>query len=135
MDNPKEVELNDRERPAEGREQDLKAAKAAIDEAQRDFKEGDDCAGDAAVHRAEEALKQAERDRPREVTVKVDGKEKHVRAGSYLVSEFKALVGVAADRELDIVEHETFKPLNDDEEIDVHACEVFVSHVRTGGSS
>jgi hypothetical protein len=44
-------------------------------------------------------------------------------------------VGVAADRELDIVEHDSFKPLDDNAEITVHQHEVFVSHVRTGGSS
>jgi hypothetical protein len=118
-----------------GLETDLKAAADAIKEAQRDFAHGDDCAGEAALHGAEEDLKHAERDRPREITVKVDGKDKRVRAGTYLVSEFKAIVGVAADRELDIVEHDTFKPLKDDKEIHVHECEVFVSHVRTGGSS
>jgi hypothetical protein len=60
---------------------------------------------------------------------------KHVLAGTYLVSAFKELVGVAAVRELDVVEHDTLKPLDDNAEITVHECEVFVSHVRTGGSS
>lgn len=70
-----------------------------------------------------------------EVEVKVDGRPKRVAAGVYVVSAFKKLVGVAADRELDIVEHGAFRPLDDNAQITIHGHEVFVSHVRTGGSS
>jgi hypothetical protein len=130
------LSANEPKEPADdGLEKDLRQAQEAIREADHDYKEDNICGRDAALDRAEEALKQAERDRPREVTVKVDGKEMRARAGTYLVSAFKAMVGVAADRELDIVVHDTFKPLDDNEEIHVHACEVFVSHVRTGGCS
>ena len=86
------------------------------------------------VRRARDEVEDAER-RDREIEVKVDGQVKRVRRGTYVVADFKRLVDVAADRELDIVHHDVFKPLNDDAEITIHQCEVFVSHVRTGGSS
>jgi len=86
------------------------------------------------LERAKDDLKKAEA-RCREVEVKVDGHPKRVMAGTYLVSAFKVLVGVAADRELDILEHGTFRPLDDNAEITICGHEVFVSHVRTGGSS
>jgi len=70
-----------------------------------------------------------------EVTVIVDGVEQKVPKGTYLVSQFKALVGVDAARELDEVVHGQLKPLDDNAEIVIKGGEKFVSHVRTGGSS
>ena len=69
------------------------------------------------------------------VPVTVDGDIKHVRRGKYLVSEFKAAVGVPADYELDEVMDGEFRPLADDATIHIKGEEVFVSHVRRGGSS
>ena len=71
----------------------------------------------------------------REVTVTVDGKPHEVHRGSYVVSEFKKLIGVDASRELDEVIHGELKPLQDNAHIVIKGGEVFVSHVRTGGSS
>lgn len=70
-----------------------------------------------------------------DVTVTVDTKPKTVHRGSYLVSEFKALVGVDQTLELDEVIDGQFKPLDDSARIVIKGGEVFVSHVRTGGSS
>ena len=70
-----------------------------------------------------------------EVTVIVDGVEQKVPKGTYLVSQFKALVGVDAAKELDEVVHGQLKPLDDNAEIVIKGGEKFVSHVRTGGSS
>ena len=70
-----------------------------------------------------------------EVAVIVDGKEQKVPKGTYLVSQFKALVGVVAAKELDEVVHGQLKPLDDNAEITIKGGEKFVSHVRTGGSS
>ncbi len=69
------------------------------------------------------------------ITVTVDKKPHQVERGEYLVSEFKRLVSVAADRALDEVVDGHFKPLKDTDQIHIHGGEVFVSHVRTGGSS
>lgn len=70
-----------------------------------------------------------------DVTVTVDGVKHEVRKGDYIVSQFKNLVGVDAARELDEVVHGEFKPLDDNAHIDIKGGEIFVSHVRTGGSS
>lgn len=70
-----------------------------------------------------------------EVTVKVDGNDVKVHRGSYLISEFKEKVGVAASQELDQVIDGQFKPLDDTGRIVIKGGEVFVSHGRSGGSS
>lgn len=70
-----------------------------------------------------------------EVAVIVDGVEHKVPKGTYIVSQFKTLVGVDAARELDEVVHGQLKPLDDNAEITIKGGEKFVSHVRTGGSS
>ena len=72
---------------------------------------------------------------PELVTVTVDGVEKQVPRGTYIVSAFKQLVGVDASRELDQVFHGEFKPLDDNASITIEHHEKFVSHVRTGASS
>ena len=73
--------------------------------------------------------------RPHEVSVSVDGVEQHVPAGTYVVSDFKRLVGVDPNKELDEVIHGEFKPLDDNAKITIEKHEKFVSHVRTGRSS
>lgn len=69
------------------------------------------------------------------VTVTVDGTHRRVPKGKYQVSEFKTLVEVAAEYELDRVEGGRFEPLADDATLHIKGEEVFVSHVRRGGSS
>jgi hypothetical protein len=69
------------------------------------------------------------------VTVTVDGKSYHVPEGTYVVSEFKKLVGVAPSKELDEVVHGELKPLDDNQTIHIKGGEVFISHARQGGSS
>lgn len=69
------------------------------------------------------------------VTVTVDTQPKEVHRGDYVVSVFKKEVGVSADRALDEVIGGEFKPLQDNARIVIKGGEVFVSHVRTGGSS
>jgi hypothetical protein len=76
-----------------------------------------------------------ESNKPKFVTVTVDGVEKKVPEGTYVVSAFKKLVGVDASRELDEVVHGEFKPLDDNASIEIEHHEKFVSHVRTGSSS
>ncbi len=119
---------------ASAAEEHLKKAKAELGHAVADFSK----AG-AELHDAEAEIAVAEAEleeaKHHEIDVKVDGKLKRVRAGTYRVSAFKALVGVSADYELDIVERDVFKPLDDNADITLHECEIFVSHPRTGGSS
>lgn len=69
------------------------------------------------------------------VTVTVDGAARQVPKGKYQVVDFKALVDVPAEYELDGVERGRFEPLADDATVHIKGEEVFVSHVRRGGSS
>jgi hypothetical protein len=110
-------------------ESELRHAVSDLEKAETEVHEAE-----ADLHKAEVEVEEAEHHH-REIEVKVDGQPKRVPRGTYLVSAFKALVGVAADRELDIVHQDVFKPLDDNAEITIHECEVFVSHARTGGSS
>ncbi len=69
------------------------------------------------------------------VTVTVDTQPKQVHRGDYVVSVFKSDVGLSPDRELDQVIGGELKELPDDSRIVIKGGEVFVSHVRKGGSS
>ena len=97
----------------------------------------------AELERAEHHLEHAEselqeaksHERHHLVEVIVDRHTKCVAPGSYIVSAFKEIVGVAADRELDILKGGALHPLEDNAKITIDGCEVFVSHARTGGSS
>jgi hypothetical protein len=73
--------------------------------------------------------------KPHEISVSVDGVDKHVPAGTYLVSDFKRLIGVDPSKELDEIIHGEFKPLDDNAKIIIEKHEKFVSHVKTGRSS
>ena len=78
-----------------------------------------------------------ENDKPehKHIMVTVDGKSFTVEKHKYLVSEFKQLAGVAPDYELDKVIDGVFTPLVDTAEIHLKNGDIFVSHVRQGGSS
>jgi len=71
----------------------------------------------------------------KEVVVTVDGKSHHVPEGTYVVSDFKKLVGVDTAKELDEVVHGELKPLDDSQKIHIKGGEVFISHARQGGSA
>ena len=66
----------------------------------------------------------------KQVTVTVDSKPHQVAEGTYLVSDFKKLVGVDPSRELDEVVHGELKPLDDNHRIHIKGGEVFISHAR-----
>lgn len=69
------------------------------------------------------------------VQVTIDGHHKHIKPGEYLVSKLKEVLGVDASKALDQVVCGEFVPLEDTARICIEGHEVFVSHVRTGGSS
>jgi hypothetical protein len=69
------------------------------------------------------------------VKVEVDNHPHHVQPGTYLVSDFKALVGVPPDKELDQVIRGNLTTLADAASVTIAGGEVFFSHVRRGGSS
>lgn len=69
------------------------------------------------------------------VLVTMDTVPHRVRAGRYIVKNFKRLVGVDPTYQLDQVIGSEFKELQDDAKIVIKGGEVFVSHVRGGGAS
>lgn len=74
--------------------------------------------------------------RPELVNVEVDRRQVQVEAGNYLVSIFKQMVGVTADRLLDrVVGPGKFVQLQDTQHIHIAGGEVFVSYVKQGSSS
>lgn len=71
----------------------------------------------------------------KKVEVSVDGKDKEILPGSYLVSDFKQKVGVDAAKVLEQLIGGKFEPLADSATIIINDGEVFTSHVPRGGSS
>lgn len=69
------------------------------------------------------------------VTFNLDGKDREIEKGKYLVSDLKNQFGIPQDYELDLVVNGTFEPVANDASVKIHGGEVLVSHVRGGGSS
>lgn len=69
------------------------------------------------------------------VTIVVDDHKHQVRAGKWVVKDLKAAVGVDPAKVLAIITPHGLKDLNDDETIEVHEGERFMSHARSGGAS
>lgn len=85
---------------------------------------------------AKDAVHGGKQDKPeKKVEVTVDQKERKVRPGSYTVSDFKREVKVDDALALDQLVNGTLTALDDGQTIDIRGGEVFVSHVRQGGSS
>jgi hypothetical protein len=73
--------------------------------------------------------------REHKVEVTVDNKKHHVFPGPYVVSTFKEIVKVPAAKVLEEAVNGELKLLDDSQTITIKGAEVFISHVRTGGSS
>lgn len=73
--------------------------------------------------------------REHKVEVVVDNKKHPVFPGPYIVSTFKEIVKVPAAKVLEEAVNGELKLLDDGQTITIEGGEVFVSHVRTGGSS
>jgi len=69
------------------------------------------------------------------VKIIVDDVPHEVRAGSWIVNELKAAVGVDAVKVLALITPQGLKDLQDDGKVAVHERAQFMSHARTGGSS
>ncbi|HEY0842087.1 hypothetical protein [Methylotenera sp.] len=69
------------------------------------------------------------------VDIELNSTSVSIHRGSYTVSDLKATLGVSADKELDQFVDGDFVPLNDDSRVVIKGGEVFISHVRAGGSS
>ena len=72
---------------------------------------------------------------PKLLIITVDNTDREIERGKYVVSDLKAKVGVAENYDLDQLIHGKFETLADTAEVKINGKEIFVSHVRTGGSS
>ena len=85
------------------------------------------------MREAVEELEEAKRDDL--VTIMVDGVERRVRRGRWVVKELKAALGIDPAKVLAEITPQGLKDLDDNSEIEVHAHEKFMTHARSGGAS
>lgn len=71
----------------------------------------------------------------RKVPVTIDNRTVEIQAREWVVAQLKIALGVDPSRELEQVVDGKLVPLDDNAKIHIHGHEVFVSHVRGGGSS
>ena len=89
-----------------------------------------------AEHEVREAVKELEEARRDDlVPITVDGIERLVRPGKWLVRELKAALDIDPAKVLAEITPQGLKDLDDNAEIEVHAHEKFMTHARSGGSS
>lgn len=69
------------------------------------------------------------------VKIEVNSKTVSIQRGNYRVSDLKETLGIEPDKELDQFINYEFVPLKDDAKIVIKGGEIFISHVRAGGSS
>jgi hypothetical protein len=70
-----------------------------------------------------------------EVPVTIDNRTVEIQAREWVVAELKTALGVDPSRELEQLVDGKLVPLDDNAKIHIRGHEVFVSHVRGGGSS
>lgn len=71
----------------------------------------------------------------KKVKFEVDSHPKHLPPGAYSVPDFKELVGVPSEKDLDESIDGNLTPIADNATITIKGGEIFFSHVRRGGSS
>jgi hypothetical protein len=69
------------------------------------------------------------------VTVTINGVERSIHRGHQTVAAIKTVGGVPLADDLDQLIDGKLTPLPDDGAVTIKGCEVFVSHVKDGGSS
>ena len=107
----------------------------AEEKALRDLEraEGDLKRAEDEVREAEKELEAARKDDL--VTIVVDGIDRRVRPGKWVVSALKAALEIDAAKVLAEITPQGLKDLDDSATIEVHAKEQFMTHARSGGSS
>jgi hypothetical protein len=95
---------------------------------------------EADLRRAEQEVEKAlqevrEAARHDEVTIVVDGTERRVRGGAWVVAALKEQLGIPAAKVLAVITPSGLDDLADDATIEVCEGERFMSHARSGGSS
>ena len=89
----------------------------------------------AKEEKEDEKKDQTEKSDKDAVTITVDGKPKKIVRGNYDLAEFKRLVGIAENMDVDEVVKGKFEPLSESKKVHIKGDEIFVSHVKTGSSS
>ncbi|MBL8799388.1 MAG: hypothetical protein JNM56_36230 [Planctomycetia bacterium] len=69
------------------------------------------------------------------VTIHVNNEEVFLHPGRYAVATLKKLAGVPLADDLDELVECQLKPVPDDATVHIRGCEIFVSHIKDGGSS
>ena len=69
------------------------------------------------------------------VTIHVNNKEVFLHPGRYEVATLKKLSGVPLAEDLDELVGNKLKPIPDEATVHIEGCEIFISHVKDGGSS
>jgi hypothetical protein len=72
---------------------------------------------------------------PTVVTITLDGNQREIPGGRYTVKELKNKLGIDPSYELEVVIDRRLTPIDDCEFVEVHGCEIFLSHPRCGASS
>jgi DNA polymerase/3'-5' exonuclease PolX len=104
-----------------------------LERAEADLKRGDLKHATEEAREAVEELEKAEHDDL--VPIIVDDVEYKVRRGKWLVRDLKAKLGIDPAKVLAEITPHGVKDLDDNQEIEVHAHEKFMTHARSGGSS
>jgi len=69
------------------------------------------------------------------VHMRADDVDRTIDAGTYSVIDLKMKFGIPADYAMEQVKDGKFCPIEDTASVTIHGGEVFISHVRRGGSS
>ncbi len=104
-----------------------------LERAASDLKHGDLKHAEEEAREAIDELEKAKHDDL--VPIIVDDVEHKVRRGKWLVRDLKAKLGVDPAKVLAKITEHGVKDLEDNQEIEVHAHEKFMTHARSGGSS
>jgi hypothetical protein len=69
------------------------------------------------------------------VTIHVNNKPVFLHTGDYTVATLKTVSKVPLAEDLVQLVGTKLEPLPDDGHVHIHGCEIFISHVKDGGSS
>lgn len=69
------------------------------------------------------------------ITIVVDGNDRQVRPGQWVVRDLKSQLGIDPAKVLAEITPQGLKDLDDGATIEVHEKEQFMTHARSGGSS
>lgn len=69
------------------------------------------------------------------VAIHVNNEPVYIHPGRYQVATVKKLAGVPLADDLEQLIDSTLKPVPDDATLHLRGCEIFISHVKDGGSS